>query len=146
MDALTRDYHAMGYQLAVHAIGDAAIEQTLNGDGAGAARASRSAAAATASSIAASTRPSRSRAWCRLGVEPVPQPVFIYDFGDLYLSVLEPERVHASYPMRDWINAGMKPAASSDAPVCDANIWPNIYTHADPQDLARHGDRRPTRP
>ncbi len=29
MDALTRDYHAMGYQLAVHAIGDAAIEQTL---------------------------------------------------------------------------------------------------------------------
>ncbi|MFN3671687.1 MAG: amidohydrolase family protein, partial [Bosea sp. (in: a-proteobacteria)] len=34
----------------------------------------------------------------------------------------------ASYPMRDWINAGMKPAASSDAPVCDANIWPNIYS------------------
>ncbi len=64
----------------------------------------------------------------KLGVEPVPQPVFIYDFGDLYLSVLEPERVHASYPMRDWMNAGMKPAASSDAPVCDANIWPNIYT------------------
>jgi predicted amidohydrolase YtcJ len=58
----------------------------------------------------------------------VPQPVFIYDFGDLYLSVLEADRVEACYPMRDWIEAGLKPAASSDAPVCDANIWPNIYT------------------
>ncbi len=30
MDALTIDYHAKGYQLAIHAIGDAAIEQTLS--------------------------------------------------------------------------------------------------------------------
>lgn len=127
MDALTRDYHAMGYQLAVHAIGDAAIEQTL-----------------TAMEHAQAQHPDPQRRhriehcgfntpeqiarMAKLGVEPVPQPVFIYDFGDLYLSVLEPERVHASYPMRDWMKAGMKPAASSDAPVCDANIWPNIYT------------------
>ena len=30
MNDLVHDYHARGYQLAVHAIGDAAIEQTLN--------------------------------------------------------------------------------------------------------------------
>ncbi|MGL4240732.1 MAG: amidohydrolase, partial [Beijerinckiaceae bacterium] len=30
MDELTLDYHARGYQLAIHAIGDAAIEQTLS--------------------------------------------------------------------------------------------------------------------
>lgn len=127
MDALTRDYHAKGYQLAVHAIGDAAIEQTLN---------------AMENGLNDHPDPDRRHRiehcgfnskeqiarMVRLGIEPVPQPVFIYDFGDLYLSVLEAERVDACYPMRDWIEAGLKPAASSDAPVCDANIWPNIYT------------------
>lgn len=127
MDALTRDYHAKGYQLAVHAIGDAAIEQTLN---------------AMENGLNDHPDPDRRHRiehcgfnskeqiarMVRLGIEPVPQPVFIYDFGDLYLSVLEQERVDACYPMRDWISAGLKPAASSDAPVCDANIWPNIYT------------------
>lgn len=127
MDALTRDYHAKGYQLAVHAIGDAAIEQTLN---------------AMENGLNDHPDPDRRHRiehcgfnskeqiarMVRLGIEPVPQPVFIYDFGDLYLSVLEADRVEACYPMRDWIEAGLKPAASSDAPVCDANIWPNIYT------------------
>ncbi len=127
MDALTRDYHAKGYQLAVHAIGDAAIEQTLN---------------AMENGLNDHPDPNRRHRiehcgfnskeqiarMVRLGIEPVPQPVFIYDFGDLYLSVLEADRVEACYPMRDWIEAGLKPAASSDAPVCDANIWPNIYT------------------
>ena len=34
----------------------------------------------------------------RLGVEPVPQPVFMYDFGDLYAAVLGHERADPSYP------------------------------------------------
>lgn len=127
MDALTRDYHAKGYQLAVHAIGDAAIEQTLNAmenglnDHPDADRRHR------IEHCGFNSKEQIAR-MVRLGIEPVPQPVFIYDFGDLYLSVLEQERVDACYPMRDWIEAGLKPAASSDAPVCDANIWPNIYT------------------
>lgn len=127
MDALTRDYHAMGYQLAVHAIGDAAIEQTLNAmekalhDHPDPKRRHR------IEHCGFNTKEQIAR-MVRLGIEPVPQPIFHYDFGDLYLAVLEPERVHPAYPMRDWIAAGLKPAASSDAPVCDANIWPNIYT------------------
>lgn len=127
MDALTRDYHAKGYQLAVHAIGDAAIEQTLNAmenglnDHPDADRRHR------IEHCGFNSKEQIAR-MVRLGIEPVPQPVFIYDFGDLYLSVLEADRVEACYPMRDWIEAGLKPAASSDAPVCDANIWPNIYT------------------
>ncbi|MBX9910479.1 MAG: amidohydrolase [Beijerinckiaceae bacterium] len=127
MDTLTRDYHAMGYQLAVHAIGDAAIEQTLNAmekalhDHPDPKRRHR------IEHCGFNTKEQIAR-MVRLGIEPVPQPIFHYDFGDLYLAVLEPERVHPAYPMRDWIAAGLKPAASSDAPVCDANIWPNIYT------------------
>ena len=127
MDALTLDYHAKGYQLAVHAIGDAAIEQTLK---------------AMERALEAHPDPERRHRiehcgfnsedqiarMVRLGIEPVPQPVFIYDFGDLYLSVLDQARVDACYPMKGWMEAGLKPAASSDAPVCDVNIWPNIYT------------------
>ncbi|MGL4240891.1 MAG: amidohydrolase family protein, partial [Beijerinckiaceae bacterium] len=55
-------------------------------------------------------------------------PVFIHDFGDLYVSVCGEERAHASYPMRTWIDMGFKPSASTDSPVCDANPFPNIYT------------------
>lgn len=127
MDALVADYHAKGYQLAVHAIGDAAIEQTLN--------------AVEAALVAhpdpdrrhriehcGFNRPDQIARMVRLGVEPVPQPVFIYDFGDLYVSVLGEARSLASYPMRTWLDAGLRAAASSDAPVCDIDPFPNLYT------------------
>lgn len=127
MDALTRDYHAKGYQLAVHAIGDAAIEQTLNAMESGLNDHPDADRRHRIEHCGFNSKEQIAR-MVRLGIEPVPQPVFIYDFGDLYLSVLEADRVEACYPMRDWIAAGLKPAASSDAPVCDANIWPNIYT------------------
>ncbi|WP_262298378.1 amidohydrolase [Microvirga sesbaniae] len=127
MNDLVRDYHARGYQLAVHAIGDAAIEQTLNAfelaleampdpdrrhriEHAGYARADQNA---------------RMK---RLGVQPVPQPVFIYDFGDLYVSVVGETRAKPSYPLRTWIDMGFKPAAGSDAPVCDIDPFPNFFS------------------
>lgn len=127
MDELTLDYHSRGYQLAVHAIGDAAIEQTLR---------------AMERALARHPDPERRhriehcgfnsddqmRRMREAGVEPVPQPVFIHDFGDLYGTVLGGARPAASYPMRTWIERGFKPAASTDAPVCDANPFPNFYT------------------
>ena len=63
-----------------------------------------------------------------LGVQPVPQPVFIYDFGDLYVSVLGDDRAKPSYPLKTWIDLGLKPAAGSDAPVCDINPFPNFFS------------------
>jgi hypothetical protein len=127
MDALTLDYHAKGYQLAIHAIGDAAIEQTLS---------------AMEKALDLHPDPDRrhriehcgflsagqmARMKAR-GVEPVPQPVFIHDFGDLYYAVVGKERSDASYPLRSWIEQGFHPAASTDSPVCDANPFPNFYT------------------
>ncbi|GJD53039.1 N-substituted formamide deformylase [Methylobacterium crusticola] len=127
MAAYVSDYHRMGYQLAVHAIGDAAIEQTLD---------------AFEAALAADpdpdrrhrvehcgfNRPDQIDRMVRLGVEPVPQPVFHYDFGDLYRTVVGDARAFAAYPMRTWIARGLRPAASSDAPVCDINPFPNLYT------------------
>jgi predicted amidohydrolase YtcJ len=127
MRDLTMDYHAKGYQLAVHAIGDAAIEQTLDAFE----------AALTAMpdpdrrhrvEHAGYATPEQTRRMVRLRVEPVPQPIFIHDFGDLYVDVLGPERANPSYPLRTWIDLGLHPAASSDAPVCEIDPFPNFYT------------------
>jgi predicted amidohydrolase YtcJ len=127
MNDLVADYHAKGYQLAIHAIGDAAIEQTLDA----------LEAALTAMpdpdrrhriEHCGFNRPDQIERMARLRVEPVPQPVFLYEYGELYRSVVGEERSAASYPMRTWMNYGMKPAASSDAPVCDVDPFPNFYT------------------
>jgi predicted amidohydrolase YtcJ len=127
MDAFTRAYHDMGYQLAVHAIGDAAIEQTLDAMEK-ALEANPDPARRHRIEHCGFNRPDQIARMARLGIEPAPQPVFIYDFGDLYVNVLGPERPAASYPMRAWIDHGLKPSASTDAPVCDADPFPNLFS------------------
>lgn len=113
----TRRYHDRGWQLAIHAIGDAAIDQSL--DALEAALAARpDPDRRHRIEHCGFVRPDQTARMVRLGVEPVPQPVFLHDFGDLYVDVLGEERALGSYPTGSWIAAGLHPAASSDAPVC----------------------------
>ena len=119
--------HRAGYTMAIHAIGDAAIDQVLD---------------AYAAALADTPDPDRRHriehcGWLRpdqmdrmaqMRVLPVPQPTFIYYFGDLYLSVAPAEKVHASHPMRTWIDRGLEPSASTDCPVTEIAPLPNIYT------------------
>lgn len=121
------DAHVKGYQLACHAIGDAAIEQLIT---------------AYEKALAAHPDPDRRHRiehcgfstpeqherMVAAGIYPCPQQVFIYDFGDAYVKVLGPERALSSYPLRTWFDLGLKPATGSDAPVCDPNPFPNVYT------------------
>jgi hypothetical protein len=127
VDALVADLHGKGYQLACHAIGDGAIEQLIT---------------AYERALAAHPDPDRRhriehcgfstpeqhRRMKEAGIYPCPQQVFIYDFGDAYLSVLGPERALSSYPFRTWLDLGFKPATGSDAPVCEPNPFPNLYS------------------
>jgi predicted amidohydrolase YtcJ len=121
-------YHKLGYQLAIHAIGDAAIEQVLSG-------------IEKADSAEHPIRGRRHRIehcgfltdgqldrMADAGIDPVPQPAFIYEFGDLYVTNLGEERAFASYPMRKWLDAGLHAAASSDAPVCATDPFKNLFT------------------
>ncbi len=64
----------------------------------------------------------------KAGIYPCPQQVFIYDFGDAYISVLGEERAISSYPLKTWKDLGFKPATGSDSPVCHPNPYPNIYS------------------
>jgi predicted amidohydrolase YtcJ len=127
MNEWTLDYHAKGYQLAIHAIGDAAIEQTLRAMEKALARYPDPHRRHRIEHCGFNTDDQMTRMRAA-GIEPAPQPVFIHDFGDLYVSVVGETRAHQSYPMRTWLKRGFKPSASSDAPVCDANPFPNIYT------------------
>ena len=128
MHSLLAKYHRQGWQLAIHAIGDAAIEQVLSG----------MEAADTADHPVAGRRhriehcgflsPSQLARMAARGIEPVPQPIFLYEFGDLYVRNVGAARAAASYPMRDWLAAGQHPAASSDAPVSTTDPFRNIFT------------------
>ncbi len=124
MHGLLKDAHDRGYQLAIHAIGDAAIEQVLVG------------------MEKLNTTPDRrhriehcgwlspgQRARMKArGILPVPQPIFLYEFGDLYLEVCGRDRTMAAYPMRTWIEEGHFPGASSDAPVSTTDPFLNLFT------------------
>ncbi len=119
------DAHGKGYQLAIHAIGDAAIDQTL------------AAVRGALEKMPAEGRrhriehcgfitPGQIAEMKRLGMMPAPQPVFMHQFGDAYVEVLGEERSAAAYPMASWTKAGLHPAASTDSPVSDFNPFNNL--------------------
>jgi predicted amidohydrolase YtcJ len=128
MRALLKLYHEQGWQLDIHAIGDAAIEQVLQ---------AMEAADSEAHPFAGRrhriehcgfvTRDQRGRMRSR-GILPVPQPVFMYEFGDLYIRNLGHARSDHAYPMRTWLEEGHHPAASSDCPVSTVDPFINLFT------------------
>jgi len=123
MRALLEKFHAQGWQLDIHAIGDAAIEQVLSAmEAAGATPECRH----RIEHCGFVTPGQRARMLAR-GILPVPQPIFLQEFGDTYLEVLGRERSAASYPMRSWLDEGSHPAASSDAPVSTVDPFQNLH-------------------
>lgn len=124
MHGLLKDAHDRGYQLAIHAIGDAAIEQVLVGmENLGTTPDRRH----RIEHCGWLTPGQRARMRAR-GILPVPQPIFMYEFGDLYLDVCGRERTLAAYPMKTWIEEGHFPGASSDAPVSTTDPFLNLFT------------------
>lgn len=127
MDDMVGHYHHRGYQVAVHAIGDAAIDQTI-------ASFDRACADGTCShrrhriEHCGFVNDGHLDSMARLGLVPAPQPVFVRDFGDTYLDVLGERRSAECYPMARWQRRGLRPAMSSDTPV--SNVDPFVNLHA----------------
>ena len=127
LTSLVMDYHAKGYQLACHAIGDAAIGQLITAYEQALAAMPDKDRRHRIEHCGFST-PAQHERMVKAGIYPCPQQVFIYDFGDAYLNVLGDARGRSSYPLRTWMDLGLKPATGSDTPVCDPNPFPNIYS------------------
>lgn len=119
-------YHAIGYTMVCHGIGDAAIDQLVR------------AYERVRKADPGHTRRHRiehcgftsddlNRRMIAAGILPAPQQVFLHDFGDGYVSVLGAERAESSYPIGTWDRLGMKPSTGSDSPVCSPDPFPNIH-------------------
>ena len=114
--ALCRETHDAGWRIATHAIGDVAIDQMLDiyeslgahprglahriehfglPDGAQLARAAR------------------------LAVIAAPQTIFIHSLGRNFLNYLPDAFLPRTYPIRAMLDAGVRIALSSDAPVVE---------------------------
>ena len=114
--ALAREAHDAGWRVAIHAIGDVAIDQVLD--------------------LYAELGP-HPRHWhhriehlglpssdqltraARLGVISVPQTVFIHSLGPNFRAYLPDALLPRTYPVRAMLDAGLVVALSSDAPVVD---------------------------
>lgn len=118
-------YHRAGWAVATHAIGDRAIDAVL--DAVEAAQREvpcRVRHRIEHFAIASDEQVARCAA---LGVIPVPQGVFISEFGDGILDALGPQRSAGTYRMRSLLDAGMVVPGSTDSPVSDANPLKSIH-------------------
>ncbi|MEW6476448.1 MAG: amidohydrolase [Actinomycetota bacterium] len=112
------DGHAAGWQLAVHAIGDRALDVALDGIER-AQRARPRPEARHRIEHAGLVRPDQLPRMARLGVTAVIQPTFLHAYGDDYAAILGPERAGFLYRGRSFLDAGVRVAGSSDRPVAD---------------------------
>jgi predicted amidohydrolase YtcJ len=108
--------HAAGWQIGVHAQGDRAIDRVLDAYEA-ALRTHPRDDHRHRIEHCGGPRPDQVRRMAELGVNAVGQPRYFWDAGDSWLAALDPERAHRLQPYRELIDAGVKFALSSDAPV-----------------------------
>ncbi|MEU6970986.1 amidohydrolase [Kitasatospora aureofaciens] len=108
--------HRCGWQVATHAIGDAALDVVLDAYEE-AARLHPRADVRHRIEHAAVTSDAQVARIAALGLIPVPQGRFLSETGDGLLAALGPERGRQAYRMRSFLDAGVVLPGSSDAPV-----------------------------
>ncbi|NKC31292.1 amidohydrolase [Falsiroseomonas selenitidurans] len=126
--ALLKLFHEQGWQLDIHAIGDAAIEQVLVGMEMADSEAHPFLGRRHRIEHCGFLTPHQRKRMLARGILPVPQPAFMYEFGDLYIRNLGRARSEEAYPMRTWLEEGHHPAASSDCPVSSVDPFANLFT------------------
>jgi predicted amidohydrolase YtcJ len=115
--AMMRRTAEVGLQLAVHANGERAQDVVVHA--AAQVRASIPDAPPTRVEHAGNllTQPQAVEGWRRAGIIPVPQPVFLYNFGDFFPTYLGPVAASGRFPFRFLHDEGFAIAGSSDVYV-----------------------------
>lgn len=116
LETMVGDAHAAGWQIASHAIGDAAIDVCLDAYGK-ALRARPRADARHRIEHAMLLWPDQVDRMARLGVLPVYQPEFIAWLGDAYIAGLGRKRANRLMPYTSTQAVGLPLIFSSDLPV-----------------------------
>jgi predicted amidohydrolase YtcJ len=110
------DAHAAGWQLALHAIGDRAVDVALDLITEALRRYPRADCRPRIEHCGL-VRPDQLPRLASAGVIPVVQPAFLYEFGDDYAAIMGAERAPWMYRGRSFLDHGLRLAASSDRPV-----------------------------
>jgi predicted amidohydrolase YtcJ len=134
LNSKVRRAHDAGFQIGIHAIGDAAIDLVLD---------------AYQAAQAATPRPDpRHRIeHCSIvddrilgriydsGAVPIPGTSFLRHFRDAYVNNLGEWRIGQAYGMRSFARFGIIAAASSDAPVVPVNALAGLQTMVTRRDI-----------
>ncbi|GAB96864.1 hypothetical protein BJY21_001492 [Kineosphaera limosa] len=110
--------HRGGWNVAAHAIGDAAVDLALETFAQAQRRWPRPSARHRVEH-AGVTSPQQVRRFAELGVTPVPQLRFLHDIGDSMATNMGPQRAGMLYRQRSFLDAGCRVPGSSDRPVAD---------------------------
>lgn len=116
LDAIVRDGHEHGWQVAIHAIGDRAIEMCLDAYQRAQDAVPREDTRHRIEHCGI-LRPDLIERLVRQQVLPVSQPIFIREYGDGFIRHLGRERTALTYPFRSLLDAGLPLVFSSDCPV-----------------------------
>ena len=116
LDDLLGRAHRQGFQCTVHAVGDRAIEQTLNALARAQREYPREGLRHRIEHCAICPPDLRARVRAQ-GIVPAMQPAFFWEFGDGYIQNYGRQRADTMFPVKSLIAAGVPVAGSSDAPV-----------------------------
>ncbi len=116
LDDLIGRAHRQGFQCTVHAVGDRAIEQTLNAMDRAQREAPRQGLRHRIEHCGICPPDLRARVRAQR-ILPVMQPAFFWEFGDGYIANYGQPRADTMFPAKSLLAAGVPVVGSSDAPV-----------------------------
>lgn len=118
--------HRAGWQLAVHAIGDAALDLVMDIVEEAQALLPRPDARHRIEHVSVANDAQLAR-MARLGLVAVPQGRFITELGDGAQAAMGPDRAGLTYRVKGLLDAGLVLPASTDAPVVAPDPLLNIH-------------------
>jgi hypothetical protein len=118
LDDLIGRAHRAGWQCTVHAVGDKAIEQTLDAMARAQAAFPREGLRHRIDHCGITPPDLQARVKAQ-GIVPAMQPAFFWEFGDGYIRNYGRHRADVMFPARSLLQAGVVVAGSSDSPVTD---------------------------
>lgn len=119
-----------GWPVALHAIGDAAIDLAIEIITSCQDRYGRNALPNRIEHFGIA-RPEQVAAVAKAGIAVTPQASFISPLGDQMAALVGPEREGWLYRGRSLVDAGVLPAGSSDLPVADNNVRRALQSSVD---------------
>ncbi len=116
LDDIVLRAHRAGFQVTAHAVGDRAVEMMVDSIEYALKDKPRNNHRHRIEHCAI-VDPDLINRIKHLGIVPIPQPVFYYEFGDGYLANYGAKRVRYMFPCKSFIENSIIAAASSDCPV-----------------------------